>query len=61
MLNRYGDEEEAVKIAETRLRQYLNNGVVKPSEMCPCTTVHELVKEIKEKVKHYFKMVHEAG
>lgn len=25
----------------------------KPSEMCPCTTVHELVGEIKSKIKKY--------
>lgn len=25
-------------------------GETKPSEMCPCTTVHELVREIKGKV-----------
>ena len=55
MLNRYGDEEEAIKIAEARLRQFLKNGTIKPSEMYPCTTVYELVKEIKEKVKRNFK------
>ena len=50
MLNRYGNETEAVKIAENRLRQYLRDGIDKPSEMCPCTTVHRLVNEIKDKI-----------
>ncbi len=51
MLNRYGNEEEAVRIAESRLAQYLRDGIGKPSEMCPCTTVHRLVSEIQQKVK----------
>lgn len=55
MLNRYGNEEGAIKIVESRLRQYLKNGIVKPSEMCPCTTVHRLVSEIWKKVTHYSK------
>lgn len=48
VLNRFGDESKAIQIAETRLQGYLNGGVDKPSEMCPCTTVHELINEIKE-------------
>ena len=50
-LNRYGDEDEAIRIAERRLKQYVNDGVSKPSDMCPCTTVQHLVKEIKKKVE----------
>ena len=49
MLNRYGDEAEAIKIAEHRLSQYLRDGIDKPSEQCPCTTVHKLVDEIRKK------------
>lgn len=49
MLNRYGDEANAIKMAEARLAQYLRNGVDKPSDMCSCTTVHRLVKEIIQK------------
>ncbi len=49
MLNRYGNEIEAIKIAESRLAQYLRAGIDKPSEMCPCTTVHRLVEEICKK------------
>lgn len=30
--------------------QCIREGKTKPSEMCPCTTVHELVREIKDKV-----------
>lgn len=49
MLNRYGDEAEAIKIVEFRLAQYLRDGMDKPSEMCPCTTIHRLVDEICKK------------
>lgn len=49
MLNRYGDETSAIKKAESRLTQYLRDGIDKPSEMCPCTTVHRLVEEICKK------------
>lgn len=49
MLSRYGDEAAAIEIAEGRLMQYFRNGVDKSSEMCPCTTVHRLVGEIKSK------------
>lgn len=51
MLSRYGDEAAAIEIAEGRLMQYFRNGVGKPSEMCPCTTVHRLVGEIKRKAE----------
>lgn len=51
MLNRYGNEAEAIRTVESRLRQYLQNGTESPSEMCPCTTVHRLVDEIKDKVE----------
>lgn len=51
ILNRHGNEMEAIKIAESRLTQYLRNGIIKPSEMCPCTTVHRLVSEIRKKVE----------
>lgn len=49
LLNRYGDEAKAIQTAEARLKQYLRDGINKPSEMSPCTTVHRLVAEIKEK------------
>lgn len=44
-----GDEKKAIQIARQKLRECKSNGKTKPSEMCPCTTVHELVSEIKEK------------
>lgn len=47
---RYGDEEKAIRIAQQKLEQYIRDGKTKPSEMCPCTTVYELVREIKSKV-----------
>lgn len=53
ILNHYGNEEEAIKIAESRYKQYLRDGINKPSEMCPCTTVHRLVSEIRKKVDPY--------
>ena len=50
VLNRFGDEAKAIQIAENRLQEYLKDGIDKPSEMCPCTTLQHLVKEIHEKV-----------
>lgn len=45
-----GDEEKAIQIAKQKIEQCKREGKTKPSEMCPCTTVHELVGEIKGKV-----------
>lgn len=49
-LYKAGDEEKAIRIARQKLEQCIREGKTKPSEMCPCTTVHELVGEIKSKV-----------
>ncbi len=46
-----GDEIKAIQIARQKLEQCKREGKTKPSEMCPCTTVHELVGEIKEKIQ----------
>lgn len=45
-----GNEMEALKIAVRKQEQCLREGKLVPSEMCPCTTVHELVGEIRGKV-----------
>lgn len=45
-----GDEEKAIQIAQQKLEQCEREGKTKPSEMCPCTTVHKLVGEIRGKV-----------
>lgn len=50
-LSKAGDEEKAIKIAQYKLEQCIREGKTKPSEMCPCTTVHELVGEINGKVR----------
>ena len=34
-----------------KLEQCIGDGKTKPSDMCPATTVYELVGEIREKVK----------
>lgn len=44
-----GDEEKAIRIAQLKLEQCVRDGKVRPSEMWPCTTVHELVGEIQSK------------
>ena len=49
-LCKVGDEEKAIEIARQKLEQCIREDKTKPSEMCPCTTVHELVGEIKSKV-----------
>lgn len=45
-----GDEEKAIQIAQQKYEQCLRGGKKKPSNMCPCTTVHLLVSEIKGKL-----------
>ena len=49
-LNRYGDEKQPIKLADRKYNEHISNGNEKPTEMCPCTTVHHLVKEIKSKI-----------
>lgn len=49
MLNRFGNEATAIQIAEKRLETYLAGGETRPSQMCPGTTLHYLVDEIREK------------
>ena len=44
-----GDEEKAIQIAQQKLEQCEREGKTKPSEMCPCTTVHKSVGEIRGK------------
>ncbi len=46
-----GDEEKALVVAKQKYEQCMKNGYTIPSQMCPCTTVHELVGEIKDKIK----------
>ena len=52
ILNRFGSEDRAIQIAGKRFRGYLLDGVDKPSEMCPCSTVYELIGEIRDKTMH---------
>lgn len=46
-----GNEEKAIEIAEQKYNQCIRNGYDKPSQMCPCTTVYELIREIKTKTE----------
>lgn len=46
-----GDERKALKISEQKYKQCIDNGYKIPSQMCPCTTVHELVGEIRGKTQ----------
>lgn len=48
-LTENGDEEKALLIARRKFKQCLKDGYELPSEMCPCTTVYELVGEIRNK------------
>lgn len=50
-LTENGDEAAAITLAQRKYDQCVRNGYSIPSQMCPCTTVHELVKEIQTKVK----------
>lgn len=49
-LNRFGNESIAIKLAQRKYIEHKSNCKNKPSEMCPCTTVHLLVNEIKSKI-----------
>lgn len=50
-LNRFGDEQNAIHIAELKIIQHQRDCKHKPSQMQPCTTLHELVKEIRRKIE----------
>lgn len=49
-LCRYGDEQQAINIAQRKLDEHTRDGTNEPSKMCPCTTVHVLIEEIAKKV-----------
>lgn len=51
-LRQYGDEDNAIKIAEKKRKQCIDNGIVVPSEMIPCTIMDILIREIKIKVSN---------
>lgn len=46
---RTGDEEKALKIAKQKYEQCIREGKTIPSQMYPCTTVYQLVAEIRKK------------
>lgn len=50
-LNRFGDEKKAIKISKKKLKDHKANGMGKPSAMCPASTIHILVEEIKAKIE----------
>lgn len=50
-LIKFGEEEKALNRAKQKYQQCIQNGNTIPSQMCPCTTVHELVGEIRQKSK----------
>ena len=47
-LCKYGDEKKAIEIASNKLKD-IKDEKTNPSEMSPCTTIHELIDEIKSK------------
>ncbi len=49
-LNRFGNEEKAIRIATQKMHDHRIQGKYKPSEQIPGTTVHLLVDEIKSKI-----------
>ena len=53
VLNRFGDENGAINIAEKRYKDHIDAGRKIPSEMCPCTTLYQLISEISDKIEHY--------
>lgn len=47
----FGDEGRAIQIAQQKYKQCLREEKTSPSQMCPATTVYELVDEIRKKIK----------
>ncbi|MCF0109947.1 MAG: RloB domain-containing protein [Erysipelotrichaceae bacterium] len=45
----HGDETKAIELASLKYKQHLSNGISKPSDMIPCSTVCEFVGEIRAK------------
>lgn len=43
-----GDEMGAIERAEGKFQEHKRNGKEIPSEMCPCTSIHRLIKEIRD-------------
>lgn len=48
----FGNEEKAIKIAQQKRRQCVENGLILPSEMIPCTGVDEFINVIKTKINN---------
>ena len=46
----FGNEENAIKIAQQKRKQCVENGLTVPSEMIPCTMLDELINVIKTKL-----------
>jgi len=46
-----GEEEQAFDLAKQKLIEHQRNGKIVPSNMCPATTIHILIEEIKKKIK----------
>ena len=51
-LQKNGNEENALKYAKLNYDRNVESGVRTPSKMSPCTTVHKLVGEIRNKASH---------
>lgn len=53
-LIQFGDEKAAIALAQRKYEEQkqLHNGEEKPSAMVPCTKVHILIGEIKERVQN---------
>lgn len=50
-ITRTGNEEKAIQIAEQKYEQCVREGKIIPSQMCPCSTVFQLIGEIRRKAK----------
>lgn len=49
-LNKYGNEEKAIAIAERKYLEFINDCENNPSNMCPSSTVYVLIRDIKSKI-----------
>lgn len=49
-LYEFGNEENAIKIAQQKRKQCIENGLTVPSKMIPCTMIDILINIIKTKI-----------
>lgn len=50
-LIKFGDEHKAIERSKNKRKNFERDGIKKPSDMFPCTTVDVLIEEIRNKIE----------